>query len=238
MSGSCYNTAEWISLYIHIPFCSHKCPYCHFYVIPDKPSFKDTLLHGLQREWSSIQPHLEGKKLASVYFGGGTPTLFEPQRTSQVLGWIGDQFQSLDGVEITIEANPEQITYDQMAALRRIGINRLSVGIQSLHSDELQILDRRHSPARAKESIFCAHEAGFHNISIDLMYELPNQTIEHWHETLRQAATLPITHISLYNLTIEPHTIFDKQQQKLRPLLPDDETSAQMYLDAIQILSE
>jgi oxygen-independent coproporphyrinogen-3 oxidase len=233
-----YNGSDWISLYIHIPFCSHKCPYCHFYVIPDKQLFKDSLLDGLKQEWQRLIPQLDSKKLASVYFGGGTPTLFESWRTEQTLDWIATHFGSLDGVEITIEANPEQISYQQMQALKGIGINRVSIGIQSFHQQELDILDRRHSPERARESILAVKEANLHNISIDLMYELPRQTKEQWEETLTVAATLPITHLSLYNLTIEPHTPFDRQRKKLEPLLPDEESATEMYEMAIHTLDK
>lgn len=232
------HAADWISLYIHIPFCSHKCPYCHFYVIPDKVHFKELLLKGLALEWQSIVPQLKGKKLASIYFGGGTPTLFDSHRTAQVLDWIGTYFGNLDGVEITIEANPEQISYQQIHALKQIGINRVSIGIQSFHEQELHILDRRHSPEKARESIFTVKEAGIDNISIDLMYELPRQTKTQWEETLGVAATLPITHLSLYNLTIEPHTPFDRQKKKLEPLLPDEETATEMYETAISTLGK
>ncbi len=231
------STADWISLYFHIPFCTHKCPYCHFYVVIDKPHFKDLLLQGFEREWQRIRPLLEHKKLASIYFGGGTPTLFEIQRIECLVEWIRKRFGSLEGVEITIEANPEQVTYSQMQAFKELGINRVSLGIQSFQSEELNLLGRKHSSKGSLDAIFATYDAGIHNISIDLMYELPRQTQTLWQQTLKQVATLPITHLSLYNLTIEPHTAFARQEQTLRPLLPDPELACAMYLDAISQLA-
>ncbi|MBS0636499.1 MAG: radical SAM family heme chaperone HemW [Verrucomicrobia bacterium] len=212
-----------VSLYIHIPFCKHKCPYCHFYVISDKECFKEQLLTALKAEWRQISPQIEGKKLLSIYFGGGTPTLFGPERIREVLSWFSYEADC----EITIETNPEeQADYSEYA---KIGINRISLGVQSLAEDELAVLDRRHSPQQAIDAIWAIKRAGIDNITIDLMYDLPGQTIESWTKTLSCIKTLPITHLSLYNLTIEPDAAFFRREKQLRSLMPDDETSAQMY---------
>lgn len=212
-----------ISLYIHIPFCKHKCPYCHFYVIGDKECFKEQLLAGLKQEWELIAPHFEGKNLVSVYFGGGTPTLFGPKRIQEVLSWLPYQ----PDAEITIETNPEELSdYSQY---RDIGINRISLGVQSLSTDELAILDRRHEPKQAIEAIWAIKNGGINNITIDLMYDLPGQTIQSWTNTLSCIKSLPITHLSLYNLTIEPDAAFFRREKQLKALMPDDDTSAEMY---------
>lgn len=224
-----------ISLYFHIPFCSHKCPYCHFYVVADKEPLKETLLQGLALEWQNIPK--EGK-LTTVYFGGGTPTLFGHERIRTVLDWIARSFGSLEGIEITIEANPEQINSTLCRNLKEIGINRVSIGIQSFDQNELSLLDRRHSPKKAIDAIYCVKEAGIINISIDLMYELPRQSKELWRKTLATACQLPITHLSLYNLTIEPHTPFARREEELKKLVPDQEVATWMYLAAIEELSK
>lgn len=197
-----------ISLYIHIPFCTKKCPYCHFYVIPNRLSHRDLLKKSLDLEWQQQRPLLEGKTITSIYFGGGTPTLFEG--VGEFLGKI----ERPSDCEITIEANPEELTLDSLKQLHSLGIRRLSLGVQSLDDRSLQTLERTHSAEKARQAIFDAEKAGFRNVSIDLMYDLPGQTEESWRYTLEQLADLPIHHLSLYNLTIEPHTRFAQKNIK------------------------
>lgn len=221
-----------VSLYIHIPFCRHKCPYCHFYVIGDKEQFKDDLLEGLKREYEALLPQLEGKKIVSIYFGGGTPTLFGPKRIQEVLSW----FSYDPAIEVTIETNPEE--QEPYASWKAIGINRISIGVQSLARDELKVLDRRHKPEQALDAVWAMHKAGFNNITIDLMYDLPGQTLTSWETTLKAVQPLPITHLSLYNLTIEPDAAFFRREKQLKALMPDDETSTQMYAMAQKLLAE
>lgn len=226
-----------ISLYFHIPFCTRKCDYCHFYVLPDKESSQEQLLEGFKWEWERYHSLIQGKKIASIYFGGGTPSLFGPDRIRQVLQLIFDSSILLsDNLEVTLEANPEKITLPLMKAYAEAGINRVSLGIQTLDAELLKMLSRLHSPSTAIQAIEWVFEAGIGNISIDLMYDLPKQTLQHWKNTLDQIQHLPITHLSLYNLTIEPHTMFFKNQAQLKPLLPDDQTSLAMYEMALHQL--
>ncbi len=195
-----------ISLYFHIPFCTKKCPYCHFYVIPNRLSHQQLLRDSLALEWEQQFPLLEGKEITSIFFGGGTPTLFDG---------IGDILQRIpraDDCEITIEANPEESSPALFASLRSAGINRLSLGVQSLDDRSLQTLERIHSAEKARQALFDAEKEGFQNVSIDLMYDLPGQTEESWRYTLDQLPDLPLHHLSLYNLTIEPHTAFYKRK--------------------------
>lgn len=195
-----------ISLYFHIPFCTKKCPYCHFYVIPDRLPYHKILSDALHLEWARQLPLLDGKTVASIYFGGGTPTLFSG---------IGDLLAKIpraSDCEITIEANPEESSLPLFSHLRSLGINRLSLGVQSLDDRSLQTLERIHSAEKARQALFDAEKAGFRNVSIDLMYDLPGQTEESWRYTLAQLPDLPIHHLSLYNLTIEPHTAFHKRR--------------------------
>ncbi len=194
-----------VSLYFHIPFCTKKCPYCHFYVIPNRAVYQKLLSDSLAREWEMQKPLLDGKSITSIYFGGGTPTLFDG--IEKILEKIPKDPDS----EITIEANPETDSFSSFASM---GINRLSLGVQSLDDRSLEVLERTHSATKAKKAIWSASQAGFKNISIDLMYDLPGQTEENWRYTLEQLSDLPIQHISLYNLTIEPHTPFHKRKVK------------------------
>ncbi len=228
-----------ISLYFHIPFCTHKCHYCHFYVLPDQEINKQKLFDALQLHWESWLPLLQDKCITSIYFGGGTPSLFGPSRIASILNMIKQSipFSSLEP-EITLEANPENIHFALIKEYAQAGINRVSIGIQTLDESLLKLLGRLHQPDKALDSIHVTYEAGIRNISIDLMYDLPQQTLIHWEQTLQAACRLPITHLSLYNLTIEPHTLFFKRQNALQPLLPDQETSLAMYERAIELLEE
>lgn len=218
-----------LSLYIHIPFCKYKCPYCHFYVLLEKEELKDLLLEALLLELQSYKSQLQDRKIVSVYFGGGTPILFGEKRLQTVL----EAIHTHPDCEITIEANPENVTPELMQGLFSIGINRVSIGVQSFQDSELMQLGRKHAASLATKAIFTTYEAGFRNISIDLMYDVPKQSLESLHHTLAHVKTLPITHLSLYNLTIEPYTPFHRKEKELRALMPDDETSTQMYEIAI-----
>ncbi len=226
-----------VSLYFHIPFCTRKCSYCHFYVLPDKEKSKDELLEGFTLEWKRRLPALRGKTISTIYFGGGTPFLFGPDRIQSVLNFVKQDMPltSLDP-EITLEANPENVTLSLMKEYRDAGINRISLGIQTLDARLLKVLGRLHQPDTALQAVHLTAEAGIKNISVDLMYDLPNQTLEDWEVTLQAVKDLPITHLSLYNLTIEPHTIFFKQREILAKLLPDEQTSLQMYQRAVQVM--
>lgn len=217
-----------IGLYFHIPFCTKKCPYCHFYVVPDQERYHTLLLEGLELEWQSYQSILQSHQIRTLYFGGGTPSLLKIDELERILQMIR-KTHSLEGIEITLEANPELMNEAKLKALLRLGINRLSFGVQSFDEDQLHVLGRTHSGGQAKEIILLAHQVGFKNISLDLMYDLPRQTYGSYENSLRQAVQLPITHLSLYNLTIEPHTSFFKQKEKLIPQLPDPEMSLRLY---------
>lgn len=225
-----------ISLYFHIPFCTRKCDYCHFFVLPDQELNKERLLKGFIQEWQSWLPHIKNKPIVSIYFGGGTPSLFGPERISTLLNLIYKEATVSSDAEITLEANPDLLTFEKLVEYRLAGINRLSIGIQSLSDLLLKEIGRLHDAAAAIRSVELAAKAGYQHLSIDLMYDLPNQTLEIWKETLLQAVELPITHLSLYNLTIEPHTVFFKKQKLLKPLLPNEEISLEMYKMAHEIL--
>ncbi|HSX11543.1 MAG TPA: radical SAM family heme chaperone HemW [Chlamydiales bacterium] len=214
------------SLYFHIPFCTKKCPYCHFYVIPNRLPYHKILSESLALEWERQLPLLSGKTVTSIYFGGGTPTLFSG------IGPLLATIPRAPDCEITIEANPEEISLPLLSNLKSLGINRLSLGVQSLDDRSLQTLERIHTAEKARQAIFDAQKAGFDNVSIDLMYDLPDQTEESWRYTLDQLRDLPIHHLSLYNLTIEPHTAFHKR----RVQTPVGELSLRLLTTALEKL--
>jgi oxygen-independent coproporphyrinogen-3 oxidase len=225
------------SLYVHVPFCRRKCPYCHFYVIPYRERDVALLDRALRDEWRLLRPQTEGLQLASLYFGGGTPALVSP---ALIAGWIemlrGSQALSAD-CEITIEANPEDLSPELIEQFVAAGINRLSLGVQSLQDSELRQLGRSHSAEQAILLVEQAVQAGLGNISIDLMFETPGQTLESWSQTLEQASKLPISHLSLYNLTIEPHTAFDRRRKQIEPMLPNEEQGSAMLQLALDRLA-
>lgn len=197
------------SLYVHIPFCTKKCGYCHFFVIKDEKARHETYIEALKKEWALyLLPNL-----ISVYFGGGTPSLIEGAYFQELL----TLFNPFPHAEITLEANPELLTKEKLESFRKAGINRLSIGVQSFDDSHLSTLTRTHNSAKAQETILLAKECGFDNISIDLMFDLPGQTLESWQRSLDIAVGLPITHLSLYNLTIEAGTLFHKQKKQLPP---------------------
>lgn len=215
-----------IGVYVHIPFCTKKCPYCHFFVLPDTaPSLHDQLLQGLIAEWRLLNVR---EKLATVYFGGGTPSLFGPKRVEAVLRELGGE-----PVEVTLEVNPERVTIEGMREYLASGVNRISLGVQSFDDALLKKIGRTHDSSRALGALEAIVAAGFTNVTIDLMYDLPSQSVEVWEETLKLAVSLPITHISLYNLQIEPNTVF----YKTKPKQPSQEESLAMYEMAMETLS-
>lgn len=189
-------------------------------------------------EWDQKLPLMQNRRVVSVYFGGGTPSLLGPEPIAEILSRICKDLALSENPEITLEANPDHIDVNLMKAYFQAGINRISLGVQSLDPQLLERLGRTHSARQAIEAIHHTANAGIENISIDLMYDLPAQTLKSWKETLAIVGELPITHLSLYNLTIEPHTLFFKQQKAIQRLLPDEAISLQMYENAIEMLGE
>lgn len=233
------DSSKEISLYFHIPFCTKKCHYCHFYVLPDKEPLHQLLMKGLFLELEKWAPQLANKNLVSIYFGGGTPSLLHPDLIHQLIEKVRAYIAfDANSIEITLEANPETISIERMSAYKAAGINRISVGIQTLDTHLLKKLGRQHAASIILNGIESTIAAGIENISVDLMYDIPGQTLSSWEHTLKQSCQLPITHLSLYNLTIEPHTVFFKYQESLQKELPDADTSFKMFEMAVEMLDE
>jgi oxygen-independent coproporphyrinogen III oxidase len=218
------------SLYFHIPFCQKKCPYCHFYSIVHKKEHTKEFLKHLKIEWDLLKNQV-GKKIQSIYFGGGTPCLLG-EDLEQILSWIDKD----SSCEITLEANPESCSKASLALFRKMGINRLSLGVQSFDDSLLRVLRRTHTAKKALQSIEWANCVGFDNLSIDLMVDLPTQTMKSWETTLLLLRGLPITHLSLYNLTFEPKTIFERKKETFAPLLPNECLSLKILEKATSFL--
>lgn len=230
---------ENIGIYIHVPFCTRKCDYCHFYVIRYKEELVPLYLEGLASEWDLHRARLVGKQIDSIYFGGGTPSLLSPDVIARIIALAYSLAAPAPyGVEITLEANPERITLHSMAAFAAAGVNRVSIGVQSFDNAMLRRLGRLHSDKEAYDAVLSTAAAGIANISIDLMYDLPEQTMVQWENALNRAIQLPVTHLSLYNLTIEPNTAFFRKKELLQKLMPHEQLSASLYSLAIQKLCE
>lgn len=200
-------------IYIHIPFCKQKCYYCDFYSVvgfKDKSKFVKALL----KEINIQKDYLSGDIIDTIYFGGGTPSSLDIEEIKEILDELHSVFIISSDAEITFEANPEDLEYGFLPELKELGINRLSIGIQSFNDDDLLFMNRKHSSAQAINSVHKAHLAGFNNISIDLIYGYPNLDIERWKSNLDIALALPATHISAYHLTIEKRTVFSHYLKK------------------------
>lgn len=220
MSVFCFQSLPPLSLYIHIPWCIRKCPYCDFnsHAVKDgvpEAAYVDALLQDLEQEL----PGIWGRSIDTLFLGGGTPSLFSPQAIDRLLCGIRARAAVRPDPEITLEANPGTLEQGKFKAYRAAGVNRLSIGVQSFAADKLQALGRIHSDREAHDAIESAYEAGFDNVNIDLMFGLPGQTTAEALTDLQTAIDKQPSHLSWYQLTLEPNTAF----YHTPPALPDSE---------------
>lgn len=193
------------SIYLHIPFCEKKCLYCDFYSIENLSRTED-FLAALHYEIDLYAGYAEKESVETVFFGGGTPSLLSPGQLGDILSHLRRVFPIEKDAEITVETNPGTVTAEKLAAFRSLGVNRLSIGVQSFHDDELKFLSRIHDAAEAMRCMEYARRAGFDNVGIDLIYALPGQTLQRWQATLQRAVELQPDHISAYGLIVEDGT--------------------------------
>ncbi len=219
------------SAYIHIPFCKRKCKYCAFTSF-QAPHLIDDYIKKLVLE---IKEFYNKKPLETLYIGGGTPSLLDIKHFKKIIS----MFKFALGAEITVEINPESASLSLLAGLYKLGVNRLSIGVQDFDDTVLQNIGRLHTSKSAKDTIYLAQDIGFENISIDLIYGLPETDLKHWQNTLETAISLDIQHISLYGLKLEEGTEFYRQYDNKRggKHLPDDDMQADMYEEAIRHLT-
>lgn len=229
-----------LSLYIHIPWCIKKCPYCDFNShgikqgeqladIPEQ-QYVDRLLEDLAQEVHKVW----GRRLHSIFIGGGTPSLFSAEAIDKLISGVRALIPFEGDIEITMEANPGTFEAEKFLGFRQAGINRLSIGVQSFNADHLQKLGRVHNPEQAIAAAEFAHQAGFRSFNLDLMHGLPNQNIEQALKDLKTAIDLKPQHLSWYQLTLEPNTLFYQQP----PTLPEDETLWDIQAAGQQLLAE
>lgn len=227
------------SLYFHIPFCTHRCAYCDFNTYAGQEEMIPAYVDALNREINFVGQQLKDyetrgladdpTKVHTIFFGGGTPSLLSPLQFDSVFKSIRSAFTLTEDAEITIEANPGTVSYENLLALRQIGINRISFGVQSANAFELKMLERAHNFFDVIEAVTSARKAGFDNLNLDLIYALPEQTLQTWQTTVNRILDLHPEHISAYALTLEHGTPFGRWSSKGMLPIPDSDLAAEMY---------
>lgn len=226
-----------LGIYVHWPFCQSKCPYCDFNSHVREKIEEDQWREGLLKELDYYKSYAETHRVKSIFFGGGTPSLMSSQTIGEVINFAYKTFKTEENLEITLEANPTSIEVQKFREFKQAGVNRVSVGIQSLNDAELAFLGRKHSAQEAKEALRIASST-FDNFSFDLIYARPNQNLENWRQELREALQFQSPHLSLYQLTIEPNTVFETRYQRGDFKLPNEDISADLYETTAQVTAE
>jgi oxygen-independent coproporphyrinogen III oxidase len=225
-----------VGVYVHIPFCARKCGYCDFNVYSGyKSESQRRYVSALCEE---IKKRADGRAVSTVYIGGGTPTILPVEELEKIISALRAGFSLTPDAEITVEANPNDATPELFESLLCFGVNRLSLGVQSFDDGELPLLDRTHSARQAEDAILLARAAGLTNLSLDLMFGLPRQTLKSWEKTLQKALSLKLPHLSLYGLMIEEGTAFAARQARGRLPLPGDDSEASMLARAHALTRE
>lgn len=226
------------ALYIHIPFCDHKCIYCDFYSIITSDNISN-FLSALKKEIMFYSKDYNSDRIfSSIFFGGGTPSLMQPEYLAEIITSLKQNYSISDVAEITMETNPGTVDMAKLKKFRQIGINRISIGIQSFNDDELKFLTRIHDKSTAIQTVLEAHAIGFENISIDLIFNLPKQSKDKWESNLQIAMELPINHISTYSLILERGTILNKMVLDGKVTLQDEDYDAELYEMTIDSLTQ
>jgi oxygen-independent coproporphyrinogen III oxidase len=229
-----------LSAYLHIPFCERKCVYCDFYSI-ENLSLREDFVALLEKEIDlklAAYPALAGRTLETIFFGGGTPSLLLPSELERILTKLQGHFSIANQCEFTLECNPGTVTLEKLRGYRALGVNRLSFGVQSFDADELAFLGRIHDAQQSRDAVDLARKAGFDNVSIDLIFSLPNQSRETLANTLREAIALDTEHISAYNLIVEPGTPLFRFVQLNQVIELDADRAASLFEFAQETLAE
>ncbi len=227
-----------IGLYVHIPFCLSKCIYCDFNTYEGIEQLIPAFIDALERETSLWAQRLNHPAISSIFFGGGTPSYIPAQSIQRLLTTIYSEYSVATDAEITLEANPDDVHREKLDAWQEAGVNRLSIGIQSFHDGTLASLSRRHNADTAKNAVHLARETGFDNLSIDLMFGLPLQSVDNWRTSLQTAIGLGTDHLSLYGLQIELGTPLHRNVATGATPMPDDDLAADMYEMAMDTLGD
>ncbi len=225
-------------LYIHIPFCDHKCIYCDFYSITTSGKVPE-YIDALKREISFYQPlYSKSHTFSSIFFGGGTPSFLAPELIAEIIESLYQSYTITKDAEITLETNPGTVDESKLRNFKVAGINRVSVGIQSFDENDLKFLTRIHDAKTAIDTVNLLADCGFNNLSLDLIFNLPGQTKEAWEKNLELAVSLPVQHISAYSLILEPGTILYKMWLDKKVVISDDDFDAELYRETISFLAD
>ncbi len=217
--------------YIHIPFCAQQCTYCDFHFSTTFDKYRTQMIAAICTEIQLRKSQNEQQTIETIYFGGGTPSILTAQELEQIISTIAQQYFLSDSIEITLECNPDDCSEEQLIAWKKLGISRLSIGVQSFESEQLAWMNRTHTGDQAKAAVHLAKQVGFNEISVDLIYGLPDLSAEDWRKQLQQVIALGVDHISAYCLTVEQKTTLAAwvKSGKIRPL-SDDNQSEQFEL--------
>ena len=215
-------------IYVHIPFCKKLCSYCDFYRVLAS-DIKTDCVNAIIKEISLRKDYLEDENVSTIYFGGGTPSLLSLNETEAIINCIYKSFSVDADCEITFEANPEDVNPEYLSGLRKLNVNRISLGVQSWRDADLKLMNRRHDSKQAEQALKNAIKAGFENISVDLIYGLPKTTIKDWDLNLDITFSYDIKHLSAYHLTIEQGTLFKKMLEKGTIIETDEEKSVALF---------
>jgi oxygen-independent coproporphyrinogen III oxidase len=224
-------------IYLHIPFCKQACAYCDFHFsvnMAAKPELVKTILLEIDQR----KKYLNGEKVETIYFGGGTPSVLSGVELNSILEKLHKEFDVAENAEITLECNPDDLAKEKLQQLKKAGINRLSIGLQSFNDEELKWMNRVHTARESLESVFRAQDAGFENITIDLIYGSKFQDIRTWEQTLATVLNLKVQHISAYNLTIESKTKLGSEHKKGSEPEVSEELSSEQFKKMIEVLQQ
>ncbi len=223
-------------IYIHIPFCKQACTYCNFH-FSTSLQLKAEMIDALLEEIGQRKDYVENKEIQSIYFGGGTPSLLSPEEINKILEIIKSHFIISEDVEITIECNPDDIGLQKLMDYKAIGLNRISLGIQSFRDADLMLMNRSHDVAQAENSLTIIKQAGFNNISADLIYGIPGLSNADWELNIQKLIDSQVEHISAYALTVEPKTVLQHQITKKKVKAPDDNQAAEQFDILVDVLN-
>lgn len=227
---------ESLGIYLHIPFCRSKCDYCDFYSLAGQDGRMDDYQKALLRNLAECAPLVSNSEVNSVYLGGGTPSWYGGKRLAELLGAVKKRFHVAKGAEVTLEVNPDSTTPKLMDQMRRAGVNRISMGMQSACDAELRAVHRPHTFQQVEQAVAAVRQARLRNLNLDLIFGLPGQTRESWQRSVEQALALEPEHLSCYGLTVEPGTPLARRVEE-GERLPDDDIQAELYLWTVERLA-
>jgi oxygen-independent coproporphyrinogen-3 oxidase len=224
-------------IYVHIPFCRHKCGYCNFFSVASLRK-KDSLVRAIIQEARQKAVHFSGQIISTLYLGGGTPSMLSDADLFHILRTLQSEYSISADAEISLEVNPDDIGPERLYTWKEMGWNRLSIGIQSWHPDDLTFLERKHNQAQARKAVCQCKEAGFEDLSVDLIYGIPGQDLDRWRDNLAFFLETNVHHLSAYALTLEERTAYAHQVEKGRQQPPDDEAAFGHFCLLQEMMSE